>query len=70
MTPLTKPVTRSTLYKHRGRHLVVTLHPGDVLGVRHFRTRKEYVIPLSWCFDAAVKAEVARIKAERKKRRA
>lgn len=66
-TPLSKPVRRLTLYPHRGRLMVVSLTPGDVLTLRHARTRKEYSIPLAWCYDAAVKAHVLRERAEKKK---
>jgi hypothetical protein len=44
---------------------VVTLYPGDLIGVRQAKTRTEYTIPLSWVYDAAVKAEVARRRMEK-----
>jgi hypothetical protein len=64
MTPLTKPVTRKA-GPHRGRLLIVTLYPGDVIGVRHERTRKEYQVPLSWVYDTGVKMAVNAAKAEK-----
>lgn len=69
-TALEKPVKRVTNGTHRGRTMVVTLYPGDVIGVRQSRTRKEYSIPLAWVYDAAVKAEVQRKRVEKKKARA
>lgn len=68
-TVLNRPVTRKTTMPHRGRQMVVTMYPGDVIGVRHERRRKEYQVPLSWVYDMAVKAEVMRQKAERAKRK-
>lgn len=37
MTPLSKPVTRLGSVPSYGRPLVVTLYPGDVIGVRQAR---------------------------------
>jgi hypothetical protein len=65
MTPLERPIARRTAGLHRGRQLVVTLYPGDIIGVRHLRMRKEYTLPLAAVYDMAVKAEVARARAER-----
>lgn len=71
-TELSKPVVRRTTGTHRGRQLVVTLLPGDVISVRHARSRTSYEMPLAWVYDAAVKAEVEqkrRAKAKTKKKR-
>ena len=68
-TELKKPVSRRTTSPHRGRRVVVTIAPGDVIGFREERTRKTYWITLGACFDMAVKIEVARIKAEKHKAR-
>lgn len=65
MTPLLKAVKRRGCMPVFGRTLAVTLYPGDVIGVRQSGTRKEYQVPLAWVFNMAVKAEVARAKAER-----
>lgn len=54
MTPLLKPVTRMGSVPCYGRPLV-----------RQARTRTEYSVPLSWVYSMAVKAEVARKKAEK-----
>lgn len=68
-TELRKAVSRRTAAPHRGRRVVVTIAPGDVIGFREERTRKTYWITLGACFDMAVKLEVARLKAEKKKGR-
>lgn len=68
-TPLAKPVTRKTSTPYRGRPLIVALYPGDIIGLRQLRTRKEYRLPLAWIYEMAVKAEVARSKAERAKKK-
>ena len=70
-TELTKPVARKTAGRHRGQVMIVTIYPGDLIGIRQFRTRTEYQMPLAWVYDAAVKAEVLRkrkLKADKKKR--
>lgn len=57
MTPLHKTVKRRTLAPHRGRRIVVSLHPGDVLGFRLERTRKEFVLSVGGAYDFAVRLE-------------
>lgn len=69
MTPLSRPVARKSSGMHRGRQLVVTLYPGDVIGVRHLRTRREYHLSLAAVYDMAVKATVLRERAQREKRK-
>jgi hypothetical protein len=70
MTPLQKPVTRrATFTRDAGRLLVVTLHPGDVIGLRLYGTRREYTTTIGAVYSVAVKAELARRKAERAKAR-
>lgn len=66
-TELNRPVTRRTRTPHRGRRVVVTIAPGDIIGFREERTRKTYWIDLGACFDMAVKIEVAHQKAEKRK---
>lgn len=68
-TELKRAVTRRTTSAHRGRRVVVTIAPGDIIGFREERTRKTYWIELGACFDMAVKREVARIKAEKQQAR-
>jgi hypothetical protein len=66
MTPLQKPVRR--LSQSNGvnrRQYIVTLAPGDIIGFRDARTRTTYWTPLALCYAQAVRAEVARQRAEK-----
>ena len=65
MTDLKKPVKRRTLAPHRGRRIVVSLLPGDVLSFREERTRKQFLLSIAGAFDYAVILEVERRKRER-----
>ena len=67
MTSLTKTVARRSIQAHRGRRTVVTLEPGDLIGFREEGRRTTYYLPLSACFDLAVKVEVAHQRALKKK---
>ena len=69
MTPLTKRVRRRTLTPHRGRRIVVALLPGDVLGFREERTRREYLLSIAGAFEYAVRLEVERRRMEKRKLR-
>lgn len=69
MTPLTKRVRRRTMAPHRGRRIVVALMPGDVLGFREERTRREYLLSIAGAFDYAVRLEVERRRMEKRKLR-
>jgi hypothetical protein len=60
MTPVNKPVTRITIGVHRGRQLVATLGPGDVLYLRQKGRRQVEGIDLASCYDIAVKRRIAR----------
>jgi hypothetical protein len=69
-TPLAKPVRRRTLAPHRrGRRVVVSMVPGDVLTFRDERTRTEYSLPVGFAYDMAVKLHVAAKRAEKKRAR-
>lgn len=59
-TPLQKKVVRRALAPHRGRRLVVTLYPGDLIGLRHERCRAEEVVSLAGVYDFAVRMRVER----------
>jgi len=65
MTDLTKRVKRRTLTSHRGRRIVVSLLPGDVLGFREERTRREYLLSIMGAYTYAVMLEVERRKREK-----
>lgn len=70
MTELRKVVRRRGIISYRGKRLVVSLHPGDVIGFREERTRKEYTISLAGAYAYAVACEVARRKREKAAQRA
>lgn len=69
MTDLTKRVSRRTIGRHRGRRIVVSFHPGDVLGFREERTRREFVLSIEGAYTYAVKLEVLRRRAEKAAKR-
>lgn len=57
-TPLQKRVARRTEAPHRGRRLVVTLLPGDLISLRPERCRGEEIVSLAGVYDFAVKCRV------------
>ena len=66
MTPINKPVRRRTVAPiYRGRRLVVSLVPGDVITFREERTRREYLLSISGAYVYAVRLTVAKEKAEK-----
>ena len=65
MTDLTKRVKRRSFASYRGRRIVVSLLPGDVLGFREERTRREYLLSISGAYTYAVALEVERRKREK-----
>lgn len=66
MTDLTKRVKRRTVNaQHRGRRIVVSLLPGDVLSFREERRRGEYLLSIAGAYIYAVQLEVERRKRER-----
>ena len=69
MTDLTKRVKRRTVHPHRGRRIVVTLHPGDVLGFREERLRKEYILSIAGAYEYAVRLEIERRRREKREAR-
>jgi hypothetical protein len=69
MTPLTKRVRRRALNPYRGRRIVVSLLPGDVLSFREERTRKEFLLSIQGAYVYAVQLEVARRLAEKRAKR-
>lgn len=70
-TPLHRPVSRRAAFtKDAGRLLVVTLEPGDMVSIRLAGTRTSYTTTIGAVYSMAVKAEVARQKAEKAKARA
>jgi len=69
MTPIRKSVARRTVtpYDHHGRRVVVTLEPGDVLGLRWERTRRTFRAPIHRVMRQVIEWNVS---AERAARRA
>jgi hypothetical protein len=70
MTKLNKPVRRVSdeLVRSAGksRPLVVTIYPGDVIGLRPQGTRQEERTTLRACYDLAIKLRVRSERRERK----
>lgn len=58
MTDLKKPVFRRTIGLHRGRRIMVSLEPGDILGLRQERCRQTEYVSIAAIYDYAVKARV------------
>lgn len=69
MTDLTKRVKRRTVSAYRGRRIVISLLPGDVLSFREERTRQEYLLSVTGAYIYAVQLEVERRKRERAEQR-
>lgn len=67
MTDLSKRVSRRTMGTHRGRRIVVSIEPGDVIGFRHERTRRTFYTTLAACMDMAVRQQIAAEKAAKRK---
>ena len=65
MTDLKCKVKRRTVSHHRGRRIIVSLIPGDVLSFREERRRGEYLLSIGGAYDYAVMLEVERRKAAR-----
>lgn len=66
-TELKKPVHRKTVGTHRGRKLIVSLLPGDVIGIREERCRKMELISIAGAYDSAVINRVLREKMNKKR---
>lgn len=73
MTDLTKPVRRRTDSTIRDagkpRRIVTTLYPGDTLGLRPEKTRREEFISLTTVYEYAIKLRVRKEQAERRARK-
>lgn len=66
MTDLKRAVRRRTIGLHRGRKIMVSLEPGDLLGLRPERCRREELLDIAAAYCIAVKI---RVLAERGKRK-
>ncbi len=73
MTDLHRPISRRTDSTIRDagkrRRLVVTLYPGDVIGIRPERTQREEITTLEAVWGMAVKCRVRQEQADKKKAR-
>lgn len=70
-TQLTKPVRRrtDTAKYDRGkmRRYVITLYPGDLIGVRLEKCRQEEFLPVGVAFSMATKLRIAKERDEKRK---
>lgn len=64
--------------KGKTRKIVLEINPdangegypnSTFIGLRLAGTRQTYYLPVDWCYREAVKAEIARVKAEKRKAR-
>lgn len=69
MTELKRPVRRRTIGLHRGRRIMVSLEPGDLIGLRQERCRQTEYMSIAAIYDFAVKARVLAERAAKKKQR-
>ena len=67
MTDLLKAVRRRSMVPHRGRRIVVSIEPGDVIGFRAERTRRTFYTTLAACMDMAVRTAVMAERAAKRK---
>lgn len=67
MTPLHKPVRRRGMLPYRGRRIIVSLEPGDLLGFRLERTRRTEYLTIAGCYERAVTVRVLHERAEKRK---
>lgn len=67
MTDLRSVVRRRGQLPYRGRRIVVSLEPGDLLGFRLERTRRTEYLTVAGCYERAVLIRVASERAAKKK---
>lgn len=71
MTPCRKPITRVSLETyHRGKQLVITIGPGDVVSMRYKRERKTFSAPLGFVHAQIIRLNVEAAISQKKKKRA
>lgn len=68
-TPLKHEVVRVSCLPHRGKKLIVSLLPGDCVGIRQERSRKTEVVSLAAIYDFCIKQRVATEKWNKTKRK-
>lgn len=69
MTPTTKAVKRRTVVTHHGRRIIVSIEPGDVIGLRQERRRQTEYVHIPALYDYAVKQRVLSEKFKRQQER-
>jgi hypothetical protein len=68
MTPLAKPVKRSSAYiGPNRRQYVVELAPPDLITFRDVRSRKRFTTTLRACYEMAIRVAVSEAKAAKRK---
>jgi hypothetical protein len=67
MTDLNKPVRRRGQLPYRGRRIVVSLEPGDLIGFRLERTRRTEYLTMAGCYERAVIVRINHERAEKRK---
>jgi hypothetical protein len=67
VTDLHSIVRRRGQLPYRGRRIVVSLEPGDLLGFRLERTRRTEYLTVAGCYERAVMIRVVAERAAKKK---
>lgn len=63
-----KPVKRRTVEAYRKRRIVVTLGPGDVIGLREERTRRTFTYPITSIYEYVVARTVMAERAAKRRK--
>ena len=63
-----KPVKRRTVEAYGKRRLVVTIGPGDVLGLREERTRRTFIYPITGIYEYVVARTVMAERAAKRRK--
>ena len=69
MTPLNRPVYRKSAVSSGGRQLIVSLEPGDLVGVRLAGCRRTEYMPVLAVYTWAVKARVLSERAAKREKK-
>lgn len=66
-TKLLKKVSRETVLEHRGRKLVISMLPGDLIEIREKGRQTREILTIGGAFDYAIITRVAHEKFAKKK---
>ncbi len=71
MTLLTRKLKRETEIPadHHGRHIIIEIEPPQLISFREKGRRKKHTATVAWVYQQVLKAEAAKLMAERKKRK-